>query len=427
MSSQLMRCSSKLLNSSSAVTPLGARAGSWWSGVEMGPPDPILGVTEAFKKDTNPKKMNLGVGAYRDDQGKPFVLPSVKAAEQKILTSSLNKEYAPIGGEADFGKMSADLAFGEGNNVTSEGRNVSVQCISGTGSLRVGANFLAKWFPGNKTIYLPKPSWGNHTPIFKHAGLEVGSYGYYDPTTCGLNFAAACEDIKKIPENSIILLHACAHNPTGVDPRPEQWKELSSIIKERKLYVYFDMAYQGFASGDVDGDAFAVRHFLAEGHNICLAQSYAKNMGLYGERAGCFTVVCQDKEEASRVMSQIKILIRPMYSNPPIHGARIVTEILGNADLRKQWLGDVKGMADRIISMRTRLRDGLAREGSTLNWQHITDQIGMFCFTGMTPEQVENITKNHSVYLTKDGRISIAGISSTNVDYLAHAIHDVTK
>ena len=259
----------------------------------MGPPDPILGVTEAFKKDQNPKKMNLGVGAYRDDQGKPFVLPSVKAAEQKILTSSLNKEYAPIGGEADFGKMSADLAFGEGNNVTSEGRNVSVQCISGTGSLRVGANFLAKWFPGNKTIYLPKPSWGNHTPIFKHAGLEVGSYGYYDPTTCGLNFAAACEDIKKIPENSIILLHACAHNPTGVDPRPEQWKELSSIIKERKLYVYFDMAYQGFASGDVDGDAFAVRHFLEEGHNICLAQSYAKNMGLYGERAGCFTVVCQ--------------------------------------------------------------------------------------------------------------------------------------
>merc|ERR1712209_250859 len=429
LSSQVLRKSSQIIGNKvvGVAAPAGNRFGSWWTGVEMGPPDPILGVTEAFKKDTNPKKMNLGVGAYRDDQGKPFVLPSVQAAEHKILTSSLNKEYAPIGGEADFGKMSADLAFGEGNNVTSEGRNVSVQCISGTGSLRVGANFLAKWFPGNKTIYLPKPSWGNHTPIFKHAGLEVGSYGYYDPTTCGLNFAAACEDIKKIPENSIILLHACAHNPTGVDPTQEQWKELSDIIKERKLYVYFDMAYQGFASGDVDGDAFAVRHFLEEGHNICLAQSYAKNMGLYGERAGCFTVVCQDKEEASRVMSQIKILIRPMYSNPPIHGARIVTEILGNADLRKQWLGDVKGMADRIISMRTRLRDGLAREGSTLNWQHITDQIGMFCFTGMTPEQVEKITKNHSVYLTKDGRISIAGISSTNVDYLAHAIHDVTK
>jgi len=422
-----MRCSTKLLNQSTAVTPLGARSGSWWSGVEMGPPDPILGVSEAFKRDSNPSKMNLGVGAYRDDQGKPFVLPSVKAAEQKILTDSLNKEYAPIGGESSFGKLSADLAFGDGNEITSTGRNVTVQGISGTGALRVGANFLATHFPGNKTVYLPKPSWGNHTPIMKHAGLQVGSYSYYDPTTCGMNFAAACDDIKKIPENSIILLHACAHNPTGVDPTQEQWKELSDIIKERKLYVYFDMAYQGFASGDVDYDAFAIRHFLAEGHNICLSQSYAKNMGLYGERAGAFTVVCQDKEEADRVMSQIKILIRPMYSNPPIHGARIVSEILSTPDLRTQWLGDVKTMADRIITMRTKLKEGLAREGSILNWEHITDQIGMFCFTGMKPEQVDKIVKDHSVYLTRDGRISIAGISSSNVDYLAHAIHDVTK
>ena len=174
----------------------------------------------------------------------------------------------------------------------------------------------------------------------------------------------------------MILLHACAHNPTGVDPRPEQWKELSQLIKSRNLYVFFDMAYQGFASGDVDGDAFPIRQFLADGHNICLAQSYAKNMGLYGERAGAFTVVCKDKEEASRVNSQIKILIRPMYSNPPIHGARIVTEILSNPELKQKWLGDVKTMADRIITMRTKLRDGLTREGSTLNWQHITDQIG---------------------------------------------------
>jgi len=424
MSLQLVR--SRLLTSSN-VTPLGARAGSWWSGVEMGPPDPILGVTEAFKKDSNPAKMNLGVGAYRDDEGKPFVLPSVREAEKNILTSLMNKEYAPIGGEADYGKLTANLAFGEGNSVVGEGRNVTVQCISGTGSLRVGANFLSKWFPGNKTIYLPKPSWGNHTPIFKHAGMEVAGYSYYDPKTCGLDFAAACADISKIPENSVILLHACAHNPTGVDPRPEQWKELSQLIKSRNLYVFFDMAYQGFASGDVDGDAFPIRQFLADGHNICLAQSYAKNMGLYGERAGAFTVVCKDKEEASRVNSQIKILIRPMYSNPPIHGARIVTEILSNPELKQKWLGDVKTMADRIITMRTKLRDGLKREGSTLNWQHITDQIGMFCFTGMKPDQVENIVKKHSVYLTKDGRISIAGISSKNVDYLAHAIHDVTK
>lgn len=393
----------------------------------MGPPDPILGVSEAFKKDDNPKKMNLGVGAYRDDGGKPYVLPSVRKAEKTIIDAGMNKEYAPIGGDANFCKLSANLAFGEGNEVVANGRNVTAQCISGTGSLRVGAAFLSKWFPGNKTVYLPKPSWGNHTPIFKHAGMEVAGYRYYDPKTCGFDFAGACEDIQKIPENSVVLLHACAHNPTGVDPKPDQWKELSQIMKKRKLYAFFDMAYQGFASGNVDGDAFAVRQFLEDGHNICLAQSFAKNMGLYGERAGAFTIVCQDKEEASRVMSQVKIVIRPMYSNPPIHGARIVTEVLTNKALHQEWLGDVKEMADRIITMRSRLRDGLKKEGSSHNWEHITDQIGMFCFTGMKPDQVEQITKKHSVYLTKDGRISIAGISSSNVDYLAHAIHDVTK
>jgi len=393
----------------------------------MGPPDAILGVTEAFKRDTNPKKMNLGVGAYRDDAGKPFVLPSVKAAEKKIFEANLNHEYAPIGGEAIFSKLSANLAFGEGNDVVANGLNVSVQGISGTGSLRIGANVLAKWFPGNKTVYLPKPSWGNHTPIFKHAGMDVQGYRYYDPKTCGFDFQGACDDIAKIPEKSVILLHACAHNPTGVDPKPEQWKELSQIIKKRNLYVFFDMAYQGFASGDVDHDAFAVRQFLKDGHNICLSQSYAKNMGLYGERAGAFTIVCADKDEAARVMSQVKIIIRPMYSNPPVHGARIVTEILTDPALKKQWLGDVKLMADRIITMRQKLQDGLKREGSSLNWQHITDQIGMFCFTGMKPDQVEKLTKDFSVYLTKDGRISMAGISSSNVDYLAHAMHSVTK
>lgn len=410
-----------------AVQQQGARASSWWTGVEMGPPDPILGVSEAFKKDTNPKKMNLGVGAYRDDQGKPFVLPSVRKAELNILEKGLNKEYAPITGEAEFGKLSANLAFGENNAIVSEGRNVTAQCISGTGALRVGAAYLAKWFPGNKTIYLPRPSWGNHTPIFKHAGVNVDGYRYYDPTTCGFDFEGAMEDIAKIPDQSIIMLHACAHNPTGVDPNQEQWKEMSQVIKKKNLYAFFDMAYQGFASGSVDNDAFAVRQFLKDGHNICLSQSYAKNMGLYGERVGAFTIVCQDKDEAARVNSQVKILIRPMYSNPPINGSRIVTEILTNEPLRQEWLGDVKGMADRIITMRQQLKAGLTKEGSTRNWEHITDQIGMFCFTGMKPEQVAKIISDHSVYLTKDGRISMAGISSSNVDYLAKAMHDVTK
>uniref|UniRef100_A0A4X1URE8 Aspartate aminotransferase n=1 Tax=Sus scrofa TaxID=9823 RepID=A0A4X1URE8_PIG len=361
-----------------------ARASSWWAHVEMGPPDPILGVTEAFKRDTNSKKMNLGVGAYRDDNGKPYVLPSVR-------------------------------------------KYVTVQTISGTGALRIGANFLQRFFKFSRDVFLPKPSWGNHTPIFRDAGMQLHSYRYYDPKTCGFDFTGALEDISKIPAQSVILLHACAHNPTGVDPRPEQWKEMATLVKKNNLFAFFDMAYQGFASGDGNKDAWAVRHFIEQGINVCLCQSYAKNMGLYGERVGAFTVVCKDAEEAKRVESQLKILIRPMYSNPPVNGARIASTILTSPDLRQQWLQEVKGMADRIISMRTQLVSNLKKEGSSHNWQHIVDQIGMFCFTGIKPEQVERLTKEFSIYMTKDGRISVAGVTSGNVGYLAHAIHQVTK
>jgi len=418
---------SSSLQRSAAPCLTAVRNASFWSGVEMGPPDAILGVSEAFKRDNNPKKMNLGVGAYRDDNGQPFVLPSVRQAEQNVIAAKLNKEYAPIGGEGDFCKEAAKLAFGADSSVLKDSRNVTVQGISGTGSLRIGAEFISKHWPTNRTIFLPKPTWGNHTPIFKFAGFNVGGYTYYDPSTCGLNFSGAMEDIKNIPEGSVIMLHACAHNPTGVDPTPEQWKEMSALIKQKNLLPYFDMAYQGFASGDVDKDAFALRHFIADGHNVLLSQSFAKNMGLYGERVGAFTVVCADGDEAARVESQIKILIRPMYSNPPRHGARIATEVMTNPELRAQWLKDVKGMADRIISMRSQLRDGLAKNGSSRDWKHITDQIGMFAFTGMTPDQVEKITKDFSVYLTKDGRISIAGITSGNVGHLAEAMATVTK
>ncbi|XP_055155305.1 aspartate aminotransferase, mitochondrial isoform X3 [Symphalangus syndactylus] len=361
-----------------------ARASSWWTHVEMGPPDPILGVTEAFKRDTNSKKMNLGVGAYRDDNGKPYVLPSVR-------------------------------------------KFVTVQTISGTGALRIGASFLQRFFKFSRDVFLPKPTWGNHTPIFRDAGMQLQGYRYYDPKTCGFDCTGAVEDISKIPEQSVILLHACAHNPTGVDPRPEQWKEIATVVKKRNLFAFFDMAYQGFASGDGDKDAWAVRHFIEQGINVCLCQSYAKNMGLYGERVGAFTMVCKDADEAKRVESQLKILIRPMYSNPPLNGARIAAAILNTPDLRKQWLQEVKSMADRIIGMRTQLVSNLKKEGSTHNWQHITDQIGMFCFTGLKPEQVERLIKEFSIYMTKDGRISVAGVTSSNVGYLAHAIHQVTK
>jgi aspartate aminotransferase len=230
-----------------------------------------------------------------------------------------------------------------------------------------------------------------------------------------------------MPDKSIVLLHACAHNPTGVDPKPEQWAELSALVKKKQHFPFFDMAYQGFATGSIDRDASAVRLFLKDGHSVALAQSFAKNMGLYGERVGAFSLVCSSKEEADRCLSQIKILIRPMYSNPPISGARIAAEIFNDSKLYGQWLSEVKDMADRVISMRTALKDGLKKAGSTKNWSHITDQIGMFCFTGMTPAQVEKLTSEHSIYLTKDGRIAIVGLTTKNVDYVANAIHAVTK
>uniref|UniRef100_A0A170YUJ9 Aspartate aminotransferase n=1 Tax=Triatoma infestans TaxID=30076 RepID=A0A170YUJ9_TRIIF len=400
---------------------------SWWSKVEMGPPDAILGVTEAFKRDTNPQKINLGVGAYRDDNGKPYVLSSVLQAEEKIMSEKLDKEYAAIHGIQAFCVKSVELALGDDSPVIKNGLNATVQSLSGTGALRIGAAFLQKFFPGNKEVYVPNPTWGNHIPVFNHSGLPIKKYRYYDPKTVGFDFKGAIEDLSKIPDQSVVLLHACAHNPTGIDPKKEEWKELSAIIKQKNHFPFFDMAYQGFASGDVTNDAFAVRHFISEGHQIALAQSFAKNMGLYGERIGALTVVTNSAEEAARVLSQIKILIRPMYSNPPIHGARIVTKILSDQNLKNQWLKEVKGMADRIISVREKLKSQLAAEGSTKNWNHITDQIGMFCYTGLNPQQVERLTKEFNIYLTKDGRISMAGVTSKNYKHLANAMHQVTK
>lgn len=393
----------------------------------MGPPDAILGVTEAFKKDTNPKKISLGVGAYRDDNGKPYVLPSVREAEKRIFEARMDKEYLPISGIPEFTKAAANLAFGDNSPVIKNGLNVTVQGISGTGSLAIGAFYLSEFTKGPKEVWMPNPTWGNHIPLFSRAGFTVKKYRYYEPKTCGFDFQGALEDLSKIPKGSVVLLHACAHNPTGVDPKPEQWKEISNVVKSKGLFPFFDMAYQGFASGDIDRDATALRQFIQDGHQVALAQSFAKNMGLYGERVGAFTLVCGSKEEADRVMSQVKIIIRPTYSNPPLTGARIAQLILNDASLRASWLKDVKGMADRIISMRNKLKDGLKKEGSSRNWQHITDQIGMFCFTGMNADQVAKLTKDYSIYLTKDGRISVAGITSANVDYLSHAMHQVTK
>ncbi|RKP15046.1 mitochondrial aspartate aminotransferase [Piptocephalis cylindrospora] len=402
---------------------------STWSKVTQGPPDAILGVTEAFKADPSPEKMNLGVGAYRDDSGKPYVLPSVRKAEADLLSQNLDKEYLGITGLASFTKAAGILAYGTDSPVLQENRLAITQSISGTGALRLGGAFLQRFYEdGPKKVWLPTPSWGNHTPIFRDAGLDVGTYRYFDPSTNGLNYEGMLEDLRNLDTGSIVLLHACAHNPTGVDPTREQWDEINRVCKERSHFIFFDMAYQGFASGNITQDSYALRSFVQAGHRVALSQSFAKNMGLYGERVGAFSLVCADEEERKRVESQVKILVRPLYSNPPVNGARIASRILNDPDLYNQWLSEVEGMASRIIDMRTQLRNHLEKDlGSSRPWRHITDQIGMFCFTGLTPDQVARITRDHHVYLTKDGRISVAGISSHNVDHLARAMHDVTK
>lgn len=367
--------------------------------------------------------LHAGVGAYRDDKGKPYVLPSVRKAEDKVITAKLNKEYAGITGVPDFTSAAAKLAYGKDS--TALDRTAITQSISGTGALRIGAAFLARFYPGAKTIYIPNPSWANHAAVFKDSGMAVEKYRYYNKDTIGLDFDGMVADIKAAPKGSAFLLHACAHNPTGVDPTPDQWKAIEAAIKEGDHYAFFDMAYQGFASGDIDRDAYAVRYFVEQGHNPCLAQSFAKNMGLYGERIGAFSIVCESAEEKKRVDSQIKILVRPLYSNPPVHGARIAAEILNNPDLYNEWLVEVKGMADRIIKMRALLKDNLEKLGSKHDWSHITSQIGMFAYTGLTPEQMTTLAEKHSVYATKDGRISVAGITSENVGRLAEAIYAV--
>ena len=417
-------------SSTAAACAPASGGGSTWAAVPLGPPDAILGITEAFKADNSTAKINLGVGAYRDDGGKPYVLECIRKAEARLGERFPDKEYTGIAGVPEFTQLSARLAFGEDCAAIREGRLVVGQSISGTGALRLGADFLSRFYrptSDSRPVYLPTPTWGNHGAIFKDAHLEVRNYRYFDRTTNGLDLAGMLEDLQAAPEQSIILLHACAHNPTGVDPRPEEWKLIEERIRSKGHFVFFDMAYQGFASGLPEKDAWAIRHFIEAGHQPIVAQSFAKNMGLYGERAGTVSIFCRSADERARVESQLKILIRPMYSSPPIHGARLVATVLGDAELRGLWLREVKMMADRIMEMRTTLRAELEALGSAGPWNHITDQIGMFCYTGLKPDQVERLTREFHVYLTKDGRISIAGINSSNVKYLARAIHEVTK
>ncbi|XP_071706220.1 aspartate aminotransferase, mitochondrial [Rutidosis leptorrhynchoides] len=412
----------RILTSSSSVS---RSMSSWWKHVEPAPKDPILGVTEAFLADPSPDKVNVGVGAYRDDNGKPVVLDCVREAEARIA-GNLNMEYLPMGGSNKMVEETLKLAYGENSDLIKDKRIAAIQALSGTGACRIFADFQKRFSPDSQ-IYIPVPTWSNHHNIWRDANVPQRTFHYYHPESKGLDFASLMDDVKNAPNGSFFLLHACAHNPTGVDPTVEQWKEISYQFKVKGHFAFFDMAYQGFASGDPERDARSIRIFLEDGHLIGCSQSYAKNMGLYGQRVGCLSLVCEDEKQAVAVKSQLQQLARPMYSNPPVHGALIVSIILTDPDLKQLWLKEVKGMADRIIGMRSSLRQNIEKLGSPLSWEHITNQIGMFCYSGMTPEQVDRLTKDFHIYMTRNGRISMAGVTSGNVEYLAKAIHEVTK
>eukprot|EP00283_Hemiselmis_rufescens_P020995 CAMPEP_0173439034 /NCGR_PEP_ID=MMETSP1357-20121228/20735_1 /TAXON_ID=77926 /ORGANISM="Hemiselmis rufescens, Strain PCC563" /LENGTH=420 /DNA_ID=CAMNT_0014404369 /DNA_START=11 /DNA_END=1273 /DNA_ORIENTATION=+ len=405
--------------------------GPKWQHVPMAPVDPILGVAVAYTADPSPAKINLGIGAYRDASGKPIVLKCIKEAEKKIANDpSMNKEYLPVQGLEPFLKVTSQVIFGKQSKALAERRVAVVQSLSGTGALRIAAEFISVYAPGKPCVYISDPSWGNHHTIFRKAGLKTVTYRYLTPQM-GLDIEGMLQDLAGAPLGSVFVLHTVAHNPTGVDPTPDQWKRIADVCEKKRAVIIFDTAYQGYATGDLDKDAYAVRYFSDErGLELMVTQSYSKNFGLYGERIGALNVACADEETAGKVRSQLNGIIRPMYSNPQLHGARLVAGVLGDDSLRNMWQQELTDMSQRIVDMRSALVNALNRIGCPppnakfTSWNHITSQIGMFAFTGLAPQHCDALKAKHHIYCTRNGRFSMAGVNPSNVEYIAQAIKD---
>lgn len=397
--------------------------------VETAPAIEIFALSAAYKADTTPEKVDLGIGAYRTNEAKPWVLPVVRKAELEIANDeSLNHEYLGQLGDEVFAQSATKMLLGEDNKAIAEKRAFGIQCLSGTGALRIGADFLRR-NAGFKIAYISQPSWPNHRLLFIHAGFdEVRTYRYWDAPNRQLDYNGLIEDLRNAPEDAVVVLHACAHNPTGIDPTTDQWKAIADVVEERKLFPFFDCAYQGFASGDLERDSSSFRYFVDRGFETICAQSFAKNFGLYNERIGNLTVVLKNPSPVVNVRAQITLLVRGNYSNPPVHGARIVSKVLNDPKLYKEWKESIELMSGRIQKMRKALRENIEKLGTPGKWSHITEQIGMFSYTGLNAEQIEHLVKHYHIYLPKDGRISLSGINTNNVEYVAKAINDsVTK
>lgn len=388
--------------------------------VQAAAPDAILGLTAAFKEDSRPEKINLSVGVYQDENGKTPTLDCVTTAEQRLAAAASVKSYLPIPGDPEYGDIVRRLAFGDEHEVVQSGRAASAHTPGGTGALRVAGDFLRANFP-ELTLWLSEPTWPNHPNIFAAAGLPLKPYPYFDAATNSLDFEAMLAAIEQIPAGDAILLHGCCHNPTGIDPTPEQWTKIADAVYGRGLLPILDFAYQGFADG-IHEDAVGLRAFARPGADLLVCSSFSKNFGLYRERVGALTIVCPQADQVKAVQSQLNKVIRCNYSNPPAHGAAIVNTVLRDDELRSTWEGEVATMRDRINGMRQQLVEALAEKQVPGDYSFITQQRGMFSFSGLTKPQVDTLREEHAIYIVGSGRINVAGLTPANVDHVAEAI-----
>ena len=393
--------------------------------VPMAPADPILGITEAYVADQNPKKVNLGVGVYYDDNGKVPLLECVRRAENERLKSAPPRNYLPIDGLAAYDRAVQELVFGKDFGALREKRVVTVQAIGGTGGLKIGADFLRQITPRSE-VWISDPSWENHRQLFEAAGFTVRSYPYYDAKTRGLDFSGMRNALNALPAGAIVVLHACCHNPTGVDLTAENWSEVLAIVQRRGLVPFLDLAYQGFGDG-IDADALAARLFAGAMSPVFLSTSFSKSLSLYGERVGAFHLVTASPEEATRALSQLKRIVRTNYSNPPTHGCQLAAGVLSSPELRALWEQELGAMRDRIKKMRLELVAKIKERVPGAEFGFILTQRGLFSYSGLTKEQVVRLRKEHSIYAIETGRICVAALNTGNVDYVADAIAKVIR
>lgn len=398
---------------------------SLFSAVEMAPRDPILGLNEAYNADARPHKVNLGVGVYYDEQGRIPLLRAVAEAEQQRVAAQAPRGYLPIEGIAAYDQAVQHLLFGAESSLVREGRAITVQAVGGTGALKIGADFLKRLLP-DAVVAISDPSWENHRALFEGAGFPVQNYRYYDAASNGLNRASFLADLQALPERSVVVLHACCHNPTGVDLQPADWQAVLDVVKARNLVPFLDIAYQGFGDG-IEEDAQAVRLFADSGLTFLVSSSFSKSFSLYGERVGALTLVSESREESARVLSQVKRVIRTNYSNPPTHGATIVASVLSNPELRALWEAELGEMRQRIRTMRNALVKGLAAAGATRDFAFVNAQRGMFSYSGLTAEQVERLKSEFGIYAVSTGRICVAALNERNLPPTVQAIAAVLK